>query len=145
MATQSGTAWADLAGGLGEEWDFESQGPLVARYLGTATQQVERKDRAGEPVMVDQTVYQFEPLDPAIAAETPIVFLWGSYQLDAAMTQIAPDGQTAIIPGQSAVRIAYLGEAMIRGGRQRLKRYRVQVASETPEEVAASLFGAQDA
>lgn len=110
------TEWEDVRIGIGEEWDFESNGgePLVGNFLGSSVQQLTDK-RTGEERAT--LVHQFAP----DAEQDSVVFLWGSANLDKAMEQIEQG---------SRVRVSFLGrDQFVKDGEPRqVKRYRVQVA-----------------
>lgn len=102
----------DIRIGLGEEWNFEHEGPLTGHYLGQAAQDIDGRN---------QNVYQFAPLDNP----DEVVFVWGSDQLDRAFA-------SGDIRMGSLMRITFLGRDQFTdrdsGQPRQVKRYRVQVA-----------------
>lgn len=122
MANDSAAAtepkFKDIRIGLGEEWDFERDGPLTGNYIGTAVQELDDKQNKGRKR--EQNVYQFAPTDNP----DEVVFIWGSDQLDRAFA--SEDIQIG-----SLMRITYLGREQFTaddGTPRQVKRYRVQVA-----------------
>ena len=112
--TADGANWTDVNVGLGDEHDAEKDGPLVGHYIGSTTKELTGDD--GEVRL--QSVHQFSPQ----AEPDRIVFLWGGYQLDAAMAEIEQGTLT---------RITFTGRRQFSGndGRPRqVKQFRVQTA-----------------
>lgn len=108
--------WDEIRIGLGEEWDFDQDGPLTGHFLGSTTQEIEDK-RTGEMRVVN--VHQFAPVGDPDA----VVFLWGSSQLDAAMA-------SDLVRQGDKMRITFLGIDQFTSddGPRQIKRYRVQAA-----------------
>lgn len=128
--TDNGTAplirLADVRAGNGDEWDFERYGPLWGFYVGESSITVERKP--GQ--LAEQPIWQFEPIHPAHREVAgPLVFAWGSYQLDRAMEDTTEDGTPVIREGDLVV-VTFLGRHEIKSGKQQLNRYRVQVVND---------------
>jgi hypothetical protein len=111
--------WETLStGSLGQEWDFDRDGPLVGHFRGSRTVPTEKVE-SGEA-----TAYLFSPVN----APDSEVFVWGSSEIAAAFAAL-PDGSTLIREGD-LVRIAYLGRDQFTGadGKPRqIKRFKVQV------------------
>lgn len=113
-----GIEWENLPGGsLGDEWDFERDGALIAHFVGM--QDVEtQKVESGHA-----TALQFAPVnDP-----DRIVFVWQSSELS--QFSEGDDGFPLVRTGD-IVKIQYLGRDQFSGtdGKPRqIKRYRVQV------------------
>lgn len=110
-----GDEWETIpTGSLGEEWDFEHDGPLIGHYLGSRTVET-RKLESGEA-----TAHLFAPVrDPE-----SVVFLWESADLRGAF-----DGDK--IRMGDKVRVTYLGERAFtadNGQPRRIKQYRVEAA-----------------
>jgi len=104
--------WEEVRVGLGKEWEFTNDKPLVGIYLA-----LERVELPNDPERDDATVHQFLLTDES----GEIVFLWGSHNLDAALTEIGAGDK---------VRITYLGRESFTSedGPRQIKRYRVQKA-----------------
>lgn len=104
-------------GSIGEEWDFERDGPLTGNFLGLRTVETQKVE-SGEAIAI-----QFAPIsDP-----DSVVFIWMSADLAA----FEDGGMFAI---GDRVRITYLGRKQFTGadGKPRqLKQYRVQVPRQT--------------
>lgn len=107
--------WETISTGIGEEWDLETKGPFVGNFIGTTTKEL--KDSDTESGVREQSVHQFAPK----SAPDEVVFLWGSYELDAAMSKIQ---QGAL------VRVAFTGIGQFKSdqGPRQIKHYKVQVA-----------------
>lgn len=122
MATASKTAqttnddveWEALNLGLGDEWDFETEGTLDANYLGSTTAEVPDRQNGTRSTYV----HQFAPID-----EPDVIrFVWGSYSLDSAFID------NDLIRVGDRVRVEYLGKRAIKDGAQQIRRYKVLVA-----------------
>lgn len=114
--------WEDIRIGLGDEWDFERDGPLVGRYVATIPDFVVPDMQSREPGATRTTnVYQFEP--DSDSTDTGLVFVWGSAQLDAAF-------QSEEVRIGDRMRLSYLGVDQFNSadGPRTIKRYRVQVS-----------------
>lgn len=101
-------------GSLGNEWDFERDGPLVGHFLGSRVIET-TKTQSGEA-----TALQFAP----VANPDDIVFIWESADLG-----IFSDTDSIIRVGD-LVRIAYLGRRQFTaadGTPRQIKQYRVQM------------------
>lgn len=101
-------------GSLGNEWDFERDGPLVGNFLGSRVIET-TKTQSGEA-----TALQFAPA----ANPDDIVFVWESADLG-----IFSEDDSIIRVGD-LVRIAYLGRRQFTaadGTPRQIKQYRVQM------------------
>jgi hypothetical protein len=116
MTTTEEIQWEPLRPGLGREWDFDREGPLVGYFVGS------------EAVPLEPT--EKDPRTEAIAlvfAERSTgedVFLWESYELRKALEQAGPG---------DLLRITLLGRESFVGpdGPRTIKRYRVERAKTT--------------
>ncbi|MFI5419580.1 MAG: hypothetical protein ACHQ1H_01290 [Nitrososphaerales archaeon] len=73
--------WEEISTGIGEEWDFDKNKTLMGTYKGTEYIDIpEEKQRDGRTRAM---TYQFET-----AAEGATVFVWESYQLKEAMSEV---------------------------------------------------------
>lgn len=117
-SADTGDEWETVnTGSIGEEWDFERDGPLTGNFLGLRTVET-TKVESGEA-----TAIQFAP----ISAPDEIVFVWMSADLKA-----FEDSDMFAVGDR--VRISYLGRKQFTGedGKPRqLKQYRVQVPKQT--------------
>lgn len=109
--------WEDVKVGLGRGWDFEKDGDLVGLYLGLSEVPIKEENRKGDDDRESATAHSFGLLD----GSGEIVFVWGSYELDLAMTEIGVDDK---------VKIHSLGVEQFKSddGPRQVKRYRVQRA-----------------
>lgn len=129
MAKDNGTGVADASapdtdewetvntGSIGEEWDFDRDGPLTGAFLGLRTVPTQKVE-SGEA-----TAIQFAPA----GAEDTIVFVWMSEDLKAF-------GDSNMFAVGDRVKVSYLGRKSFNGadGKPRqLKQYRVQVPRQT--------------
>lgn len=116
MTDPEGTEWEDIGKGLGDEWDFEQDGTLIAHFIGS--KEVETtKIESGKA-----TALQFAPINEPDA----IVFVWASSELSMFVT-----GEDDRIRVGDLVKIQFLGIDQFKGadGKPRqIKRYRVQAA-----------------
>lgn len=108
-----------IAIGLGDEWPIEHE-PLSGNYLGSIITQVPDSNNPGQDR--DTWVHQFAPL----SAPEEVWFLWGSYTLDTAFVNDDPERQ--LIRVGDLVRVTYQGKRGIKGDKQQLRRYKVEVA-----------------
>lgn len=108
--------WEDIRSGLGESWDLTKDGPLTGYYLGSQEQEIQDK-QTGE--LRKTLAHQFAPHEQPDA----VVFVWGSAQLDKALT-----GE--LIAVGDLVRLTFLGVDQytdkVTGAPRMVKRYRVQ-------------------
>ena len=109
-------SWETVSTGIGEEYDAEKDGPLVANFLGTTSKEI--VDTEKESGKRDQSLHQFAPKD----APDEVRFIWGSYELDAAMSKVT-QGQMC--------RITFTGRSSFssKAGPRQIKHYKVQVQS----------------
>lgn len=117
-ADVSDIEWETLELGLGEQWDFDHDGPLTGHFLGTTQRNIEDKETHE---IRETNVHQFAPLD----APDDIVFVWGSAQLDAAFA-------SDFVRQGDIVRVHFLGVDQYTDketGKPRVvKRFRIQLA-----------------
>lgn len=106
--------WEEVKVDLGTEWDFEKYGDLVAIYMGP--KEIELPEEK-QTINADGTkrekalVHEF-----AVRDTGEQVFIWGSYQIDLAMTD----------PGMGdEVKIKFEGYRDFDGGSKRVKQYKV--------------------
>lgn len=102
--------WETLRTGLGKEWDFEKNGPLVGTWVGIETMPIEK-----DPDRTEANAYIFA--DP----NGEQVFLWESHELSTALTQAGVGDK---------LRISFLGRDSFTGddGPRQIKRYKVERA-----------------
>lgn len=108
--------WEDIQVGLGNEWDLETDGPIVGIFMGMEVKTVPDANHPGEER--DTNAYRIETDDEA----DPNRFVWGSYNLDLAMAEIQVGDK---------VRISFVGRNQFKGktgAPQTVKTYRVQRA-----------------
>lgn len=111
----TGSEWTTISTGIGEEWDFERDGPMIGFFLGSTSVET-RKTESGVA-----TAYQFAP----VGQPDEIVFVWESSELARAFA-------SDMVRTGDKVRIRFLGREQFTGedGKPRqVKRYRVDVAS----------------
>lgn len=106
--------WETVETGLGEEWDFDKNGPLVGTIIGTREVDLPEHKWTEQADGIRKTAkaWTFQTGDTGEE-----VFLWESYQL----TEKLKDVGTG-----DAVRIFFEGMREIDGGRRRVKQYKVQ-------------------
>ncbi len=117
-------AWQNVSAGFGDQWDFEIDGPLIGHYIGSTETEVSDNNSPDPNAKRTSWVHQFAPVsDP-----DTVVFVWGSYSLDAAFRGFDQDGN-ALIPLGTLVRVVYRGKKEMKGkGGRTVNVYTVQVA-----------------
>jgi len=117
----SDVQWSDVRVGLGgEEWDFDT-GPLVGHYLGSSAMDLPDTNNPGQKR--EQSVHRFADVnDPDV-----VHVLWGSYQLDRALSDDA-------VSIGGLLRVTFQGTRQFKdsetGQPRTVKNYRVQVAAQ---------------
>lgn len=108
--------WEEVRVGLGRQWDFDKEGDLTALYVGIGEVAL-AEDKRGDDGRDKANYHSFGLLD----GSGEIVFIWGSYELDNAMTEVGVNDK---------VRISSLGRESFSSdsGPRQVKRYRVQKA-----------------
>lgn len=109
--------WEQISTGIGREWDFDKDGPLVANWVSVETVDLKppfQKDPDGN----DRTkalAYVFADTNGEQ------VFLWESHELSQALTQAGVGDK---------LRISFLGRESFTGddGPRQVKRYKVERA-----------------
>lgn len=103
--------WETLRTGLGREWDFDKEGPLVGHWVGIEEVPVEASDRK------TARAHTF-----AVIPTGEMVFVWSSYELEAALEQAGTGDK---------LRIQFLGRDSFTGddGPRQVKRFKVQRAT----------------
>lgn len=109
--------WETISTSLGDEWDFERDGALIAHFVGLVEKET-NKIESGKA-----TAVQFAPInDP-----DRVVFVWASADL-----QMFTGGDSAdLIRVGDLVKIQFLGRDQFTGADgspRQIKRYRVQAA-----------------
>lgn len=106
--------WDTISTGIGEEHPIEER-PLIGNYLGSTTKEL--KDDEAESGIREQAVHQFVPKD----APDEVVFLWGSYELDAAMSKVTQG---------TLCRVTFTGYGQFKSesGPRQIKHFKVQTA-----------------
>lgn len=109
--------WEDVKVGLGRQHDFDKDGDLIGIYLGVNEVPIKPENRRGDDDRETAKAHSFGLLDDS----GEIVFVWGSYELDLALTEIGMDDK---------VKIHALGYEQFDSdsGPRQVKRYRVQKA-----------------
>lgn len=109
--------WEDIQVGLGRGWDFDKDGDLTGLYLGVNEVPIKEENRRGDDDRETATAHSFGLVD----GSGEIVFVWGSYEMDLAMTEVGVDDK---------VRIHLIGVDQFTSdsGPRQVKRYRVQKA-----------------
>lgn len=113
--------WEDIKTGLGRSWDLEGKdGPLQGLYLGiNEVELTEDKWQKNDDGTIRKTAkaHSFGLQD----GSGEIVFVWGSYQLDEALTEVGINDK---------VKLSFLGRESFSSdsGPRQIKRYRVQKA-----------------
>lgn len=111
-AAESGEEWETLRTGLGREWKFENDAPLIGTWVGVETVPLTepREDGATEA-----TAYIFADNNGEQ------IFLWTSSELETAMTQAGIGDK---------LRISSLGIESFTGkdGPRQIKRFKVERA-----------------
>lgn len=106
--------WDTIPTGMGTSYDVEVNGPLVGNYLGSTHKDITQSD--GE--VRDQIVHQFAPLDDP----NQVLFIWGGYELDEAMSKVQQGQKTRVI---------FAGRSQFKskdGKPRQIKHYKVQTA-----------------
>lgn len=108
--------WEDVRVGLGRGWDFDRDGDLIGLYLGVNEVEIDESKRQGDDDRTHAKAHSF-----GLPESGEIVFVWGSYELDEAMTEIGVDDK---------VKISFIGRENFNSddGPRQVKRYRVQRA-----------------
>jgi hypothetical protein len=116
-STTENEEWEDVQVGLGRGWDFDKDGDLVGLYLGVNEVPIKEENRRGDDDRETAKAHSFGLLDNS----GEIVFVWGSYEMDLAMSEIGVDDK---------VKIHLLGVEQFSSdsGPRQVKRYRVQKA-----------------
>jgi hypothetical protein len=113
-AAADGVAWETIpTGSLGEEWNFEHDGPLIGNYIGS------RKVETTKIESGEATAHQFAPLD----RPDDLVFVWESKDLEALSGDLIRVGDL--------LRITFLGERAFTsadGQPRRIKTYKIEAA-----------------
>lgn len=115
--------WDEVTVGLGRGWDFDKEGPLVGIYQGVREVPIaEDKQQKNEDGTMRTTAiaHLF-----ALPSSGELVFVWGSYSLDEAFTEIGFDDK---------VKIEFQGYENFSGsdGKPRqVKRFRVHKAKKS--------------
>lgn len=109
--------WEQVGSTLGNEWDFDKDGPLIGHYLGSEAVELKNplNDEKGN-VRTHATAFRF-----AHEPDGEIVFLWSSYEVEQAMKVIGPGDK---------VRVTALGRESFTGddGPRQIKRYKIERA-----------------
>lgn len=109
--------WEDIQVGLGRGWDFDKDGDLTGLYLGVNEVPIKEENRRGDDDRETAKAHSFGLVD----GSGEIVFVWGSYEMDLAMTEVGVDDK---------VRVHLIGVEQFSSdsGPRQVKRYRVQKA-----------------
>lgn len=118
MAGSGKEEWEDVRVGLGRGWDFVKDGELMGLYLGP--NEVELKEGIKQDdgtIRNTATAHQFGLAD----GSGEIVFLWSSYELDNALTEIGTNEKVKIMELE---RESFTSDS----GPRQVRRFRVQRA-----------------
>ena len=113
--------WETVSTGIGRNWDFDKDGPLVGVYMGVQSVDIPKdKQQTGPDGKLRETAnaHQFALVD----GSSEIVFLWESHELNSAFSEVG-EGEK--------LRVQFLGFEQFKGKDDKprqVKRYQVQRA-----------------
>jgi hypothetical protein len=108
--------WEDVKVGIGDQWDFETQGVLIGHIVGKFPIDLPERSWSQNPDGTTRKVADAWKF--ALRDTGEEVFIWDSYALSDALTE----------PGfGDLVRIQFEGYKDFDNGKKRVKKYKVQV------------------
>lgn len=110
--------WEDVRVGLGRGWDFSKDGELTALYVGPMEVELKEPQKQDDGTLRNSAkAHQFGLVD----GSGEIVFLWGSYELDNALTEVGTNDKVKVM---ELPRESFTSDS----GPRQVRRFRVQRA-----------------